>query len=68
MLKNSFKTPILILIPLLLAILYLIPGSLNERVLRSEINFYQWVKASEFDSSDIVIITIGDEDVRVLGG
>jgi transcriptional regulator with GAF, ATPase, and Fis domain len=66
--KNLFRKPILLLFPLTLAILYLIPGSLNERILRTEISFYHWIKPAESLSDDIVIITIGDKDVQVLEG
>jgi transcriptional regulator with GAF, ATPase, and Fis domain/CHASE2 domain-containing sensor protein len=68
MLKNSFKTPILILLPLVLVILYLIPGSLNNKILEAEISFYQWIQPSQPLSEDIVVITINDEDVELLGG
>ena len=68
MLKNLFKTPILILIPFILAILYLISGSLNNKILETEISFYQWIQPSQPFSDEIVVITIDDEDVRLLGG
>jgi len=66
--KNLFKSPILILIPLILAVLYLIPGSINNKILETEITFYQWIQTAEPLSDDIVVITIDDEDVGLLGG
>jgi len=66
--KKLFNFPILILIPLILAILFIIPGSVNNSILETEISFYHWIKPAQTLSEEIVIITIGDEDIRVLGG
>ena len=59
---------VLILIPLILATLFILPGSVNDSILESEISLYHWVKPSHSLSDEILIITIGDEDIRLLGG
>jgi CHASE2 domain-containing sensor protein len=66
--KTLFKNPVFVIIPLLLATIYLFPGAINDKILQSEISFYQWLYPAENLSNDIVVVTIGDEDVRVLGG
>jgi transcriptional regulator with GAF, ATPase, and Fis domain len=66
--KNLFKIPILLIIPFVLVILYSVPSSLNDKILQAEIFFYQLIKPAESLTEDIVIITIGDEDVKVLDG
>jgi transcriptional regulator with GAF, ATPase, and Fis domain len=66
--KNLIKTPVLILIPIILATIYIIPGSLNDKILEAEISFYHWIKPAEKLSDEIVVVTIGDEDIRILEG
>jgi transcriptional regulator with GAF, ATPase, and Fis domain len=66
--KKYFKIPVLILIPVVLATIYVFPGSINDKILESEISFYHWIKPAEKLSDKIVIITIGDDDIRVLEG
>ena len=66
--KKLSKISFLLFLPFCIAFLYLLPGSFNELVLKAEISFYQWILPAEPLSDDIVIITIGDEDVRLLDG
>jgi len=68
MIKNFLKIKFIVVIPFLLAILSVVPGSLNQIILNGEIFFFQWLTRAEKLSRQIVVIAIGDDDVRRLDG